>query len=536
MKMFTRKDFLKISGLGAGAVGLMSLTGCGSSSSESTSSADTSTESSDESGSSESIEVTSVTLYPENANLTSGTVTGYMGECLAEYGVELEVWAYSDDKTNAILASGDLPDVMYISTDNLDTMIQGGLLLKLDDYLDDIPHLYDSEYMEGALNFIREYRSNDTGNVYVLPTSLGSNGTALRTVDSTDRNAVKVHWKFYEAIGKPEINSFDDLLDVMEEMLNYARETEPETTWYGTVLNTGSDTDYWTCSYLWYRMQGYSEVNLPYLIETDIVNGTYNSILEDNSVYYKGLKWYNQAYQRGLMDEDSITLDRATQKPKVDDGYTMVPSGYIPGWVSVYQPILIPGTNLYYNDSQPYGTPSVVIGVNANTENIEGSLALLNMLADPTAKLITTTGPEGELWYLDENGDAYLTDEGKEYILENGTGLGFTTSSGESVQLFNIACMNRPGAETIYGDGEGGYRAGSYELWSDYQQLQTEGNETFESWKEFCGYDSWMDWLEAENAYVSEGPLTYMESFLSTPDDTMQFTVSSIADKVIEYS
>ena len=45
-----------------------------------------------------------------------------------------------DEKTNAILASGDLPDVMHVNAENLSLMIDAGMVLKLDDYLDDLPH------------------------------------------------------------------------------------------------------------------------------------------------------------------------------------------------------------------------------------------------------------------------------------------------------------------------------------------------------------------------------------------------------------
>lgn len=54
----------------------------------------------------------------------------------ASRGFNVEVWAYSDEKTNAILASGDMPDIMYIPAKNVDDMIESGMLLNLDDYLD----------------------------------------------------------------------------------------------------------------------------------------------------------------------------------------------------------------------------------------------------------------------------------------------------------------------------------------------------------------------------------------------------------------
>ena len=59
---------------------------------------------------------------------------------------------------------------------------------------------------------------------------------------------------------------------------------------YGTVLNSGSDTEYWGNIITWLRWHGYTENQLPYLLETNMIEGKYSSILEDNSVYYQGLK------------------------------------------------------------------------------------------------------------------------------------------------------------------------------------------------------------------------------------------------------
>ena len=101
---------------------------------------------------------------------------------------------------------------------------------------------------------------------------------------------------------------------------------------YGTILNNGSDTNYFACIQQYDRWFGYDEWNLAYMLETNMAEGTVSSILNDGSKYYEGLKWYNEVYRRGLMDPDSINNDRPTQKAKVDAGYAVIPSGNLPGW------------------------------------------------------------------------------------------------------------------------------------------------------------------------------------------------------------
>jgi len=480
--------------------------------------------------------VPTITFYPRDANLTSGLVEGFKGDYFASRGFNLDVWAYSDEKTNAILSSGDLPDVMFIPEESLDTMIKNDMLLNLDEYLDDMPHVSSYEPLDAALKYVKKYKSADTGSVYGIPIEVGDNCAKYAYVNATERNAVRLNWDIYEEIGAPEINNFDDLLDVMEQMQEAHPTDEEGNAFYGTVLNNGSDTDFWASMVMWYRFQGYQEEQLPYLLEADMINGTFSSILSKDSMYYKGLKWYNEAYKRGLMDPDSINNDRPTQKAKVDGGYTQIPSGYLPGWASTYLEYYIPDTNIYYNATNTYGDVRYMIGINANTENLDACLAFVDMLADPDAYLTINNGPDGEFWYSDDSGNAYFTEEGMDYLEKNGGDMtGYTLSNGETLEYWNSPFIAWNGAATSFSDGEGGIRTASVSGWTELNELNID-NESFHAWQETTGYETWKDWLEAEGAYYSESELANLNSFTSLPDDTMKLTVDAIKDKVVNAS
>ena len=525
----------------AGAMAL-SMAACGSSSSSTASStvAESASESAEsttqfnigEVGTTTSADVPTITLYPRDANLTSGLVGGYKGDYFASRGFNVEVWAYSDEKTNAILASGDMPDIMYIPAKNVDDMIESGMLLNLDDYLDQMPHVQSYDGLDTALNYVREYRSNDTGSVYVMPLVVGDNATHYLASDTTERNAVKLNWAAYEAAGCPEITDMDSLLDATEAMLAAMPTAEDGNPMYGTVLNSGSDTSYWACMVMWYRMQGYLEQELPYLLEENMVDGTVESILSEDSMYYQGLKWYNSAYKRGLIDPDSISNDRATQKPKVDNGYTITPSGYLPGWANTYMPYYVPGTKIYYNYTNTYGDSNYVIGINAKTENLEACLNFIDMLADPDAYLWIRSGPAGEIWDVDENGVATITETGIESAKKYGTGGVFTTSSGEEIALWNTPwIVSDGGALTSYTDAEGNPRANMTSTWTEMLEISTD-NDAVRAWQKDTGYDTWMDWLNENNAYADSSALDDIGTFVSIPDDVMQLTIDSIKDVV----
>ena len=481
--------------------------------------------------------VPTITFYPSAANLSSGLVGGFRGDYFASRGFALDVWAYSDEKTNAILASGDLPDVMFIPENSLDIMIESGMLLNLDDYLDDMPHLQAYEPMETALKYIREYKSAGTGSVYGLTTDVGDNMARYKSIDSTERNAVKLRWDVYEEIGAPEMNSMDDVLDVMEQMLAARPTAEDGTPYYGTVLNNGSDSNYWANMVMWYRMQGYSEVQLPYLLEANMAEGTYSSILSKDSMYYKGLKWYNEAYRRGIMDPESINNDRPTQKIKVDEGYAMIPSGYLPGWAPTYYEYYIPGTKVYYNYTATYGKSRVMIGINANTKNLDACLAFLDMLCDPDAFLTVSSGPEGECWEADENGVAGLTEAGRAHMekAKMGDSSGFVLSSGEKMELWNTPWVVANGAITSYKDADGTPLCCTTTGWPEVDSFGSQ-NESFKNWQKVTGHENWKEWLESENAYFNNPDMEDVNNFTTNPDDMMKLTADAIKDKVVNAS
>lgn len=537
-----RNPFKRPFALGLAGAMALSMAACGSSSSSTASStvAESASESAEstaqfnigEVGTTTSADVPTITLYPRDANLTSGLVSGYKGDYFASRGFNVEVWAYSDEKTNAILASGDMPDIMYIPAKNVDDMIESGMLLNLDDYLDQMPHVQSYDGLDTALNYVREYRSNDTGSVYVMPLVVGDNATHYLASDTTERNAVKLNWAAYEAAGCPEITDMDSLLDATEAMLAAMPTAEDGNPMYGTVLNSGSDTSYWASMVMWYRMQGYYEQELPYLLEENMVDGTVESILSEDSMYYQGLKWYNSAYKRGLIDPDSISNDRATQKPKVDNGYTITPSGYLPGWANTYMPYYVPGTKIYYNYTNTYGDSNYVIGINAKTENLEACLNFIDMLADPDAYLWIRSGPAGEVWDVDENGVATITEAGIESAKKSGAGGVFTTSSGEEIALWNTPwIVSDGGALTSYTDAEGNPRANMTSTWTEMLEISTD-NDAVRAWQKDTGYDTWMDWLNENNAYADSSALDDIRTFVSIPDDTMQLTIDSIKDVV----
>ena len=480
-------------------------------------------------------EIRKVSLYPGNANLLSGTVSGFKGDFFAESGLEVEVWAYSAEKTTAIMASGDLPDIMYVSPKNLETMIEQDMILCLDDYLDQIPNWqkYD-EVLSVAENYMREYRSGNTGKLYAMPTTVGK--SAEKAIPSVGTNPVKIRWDMYEGIGAPEIKSFDDLIDVMIQMKEKYPTDADGNKMFGTVLNSGSDSMFFKAMTAWWKWHGYDNGNMAanYLLEADMATGEVSSILEDDSIYRQGLEWYNRVYREGLLDPDSINVGRSTQNKKIDSGLAYVPSGFLPGYAPTYYEYYIPGTSIYNSDSKPYGAQSYIV-INKKTTNLEACLDFINLLMDPFSYLNLNYGPEGDMWYIDGE-DIYLTDRCKAYLEKNNWAInGYIHETGEEFSIFNTAFITHTGTKLEYKDGNGNYRYPMITNWSEFAAARA-GDETLKNWKATTGYDNFVEWLEAEDALYTTSPLDNVSEFLTAADSERSLLLNAVKDVVVNAS
>lgn len=477
-------------------------------------------------------ELTTITIYPKNGDLLSGVLDGYKGRFFAEHGLRIEVWAYSDDKTNAILASGDLPDIMYLNDTILPTMIQAEMLLPLDEHLEKMPNVMARENLVPALNYAREYKSNDTGKLWYMPVNVG---VADGSGDETERYAIRLNWEFYEGIGAPEVTNIWDLIPVVKQMLEAYPEGNPDgsnkSKNYGTVLNSGSDTTYWGNIQMPFYWSGYQVTELPYMLEADMIEGTYTSILNTESKYYESLKWYNAMYREGLIDPDSINLDRPTQKAKVDGGNVMLPTGTNPGWRPTYYQILLDDTRSYYPDYSTYG--AVGIGINAKTDKLDACLKFLDLIANADNYMPFRQGPEGWKWEFDENGNVVLTDAFIETI-KAGTTMG-PMADGEEFMLWNTPWITHYGEPTTLTDPKGNPIPCNINGWKEYQEISGT-NPTYLKWKDRVGYATYNEWAASQGKYFNTSPIQDVSSFTSQPDDMTKLVMDALRDVVVTAS
>ena len=184
-----------------------------------------------------------------------------------------------------------------------------------------------------------------------------------------------------------------------------------------------------------------------------------------------------------------------------------------------------------------YGNSGSLIAINARTRNLDAALAFLDMLCDPDAFLTILNGPGGSFWYSDGEGNAFFTEAGLKHletaVMADSTG--FILGSGEKLELWNTPWVVNSGAYTSFMDGQGNPRMPYTQHWRENNEMKS-SNEMFRSWQETTGWNSWKDWLIANDAYFPESPLDGVFEFCTLPDDSMELIVSALRNTVVNAS
>ena len=470
--------------------------------------------------------ITHITLYPIDAGAESGVRDGYIKELFAQNGLEVEIWAYSEDKTNAIMASGDLPDIMYVTEENLKILIEGNMILGLEDYLEKMPHVTSLEGMGTALNYMRKFQSNNTGTLYALPVYVGKGSND----GTTERYNLKVFWDYYEEIGAPEFDSLDGLIPILKEI----QEKHPTDAAGNKVYAVGTYYDPANFNYLYgySTLFGYRNNYFNQMVAADMTEGKLEYLLDEDGILKEALTWFNELYKEGLFDPNSINMDRPTHQAMISghgsNGTYILSLPDSPGWAPVYQGLYWEGEKVFFPNYSAFGEKSRgFIVVNANTQNLDACLAMLDLMADPDQYLVWRSMPAGEKWDV-KDGVAYLTDAQLECLKNGAT---FVASTGEEERLFNIPSICSVGADTTYKDKDGNVLPPLCHMWPEALAVVNASTQGL-SWQETTGYANWVELLQDKGGLYTESLLLNAESFVEQPSDEQKLIIDSLVDTV----
>lgn len=448
-----------------------------------------------------------ITIYDQNSTF-SGKVDGWFADILKEkFGAELSFRASSDYGFSAYVEQGFLGDIIIFSNEYDYRLVQeAGLLFDWEQH--DILSTYAPYIAENLTDALEKNRLMNADNgIYGINGDISSSGSGH--TDFTD--VTYIRWDLYARLGYPEINTLEDLIPVLTDMTEMAREDSPSqniyavssfTSWDNKMLNMVSSTA---------SLYGYREFGLGlYNPDTD----SYEECIDRDGIYIRCLKFYNALNRAGLIDPNSSSQSYDYAKVNYERGNAIFGLfDYITGGFNTdanmeagkcMMPIAAKDfSNLCIQDSI-YGS-DYVWTIGSTSKNPEICMEIINWLFTPEGALTDLYGPIGTTWDYDSNGNPYLTEFGYTCLSNTATPMpeGYNgTFEGGMIQFvcptwnenttipgadvsFNYMTWESTLNSSWYKDNYGSYEA-SLSEWSSYTNAATV-NEYIES----NGYTVW---------------------------------------------
>ncbi|MGN1147869.1 MAG: extracellular solute-binding protein [Lachnospiraceae bacterium] len=434
-------------------------------------------------------------------------------------------------------AAGDLGDLIIVGADNgkLEELATAGLIIDMQDYLKD----------KGIMRYetaIKELNNAVSAEgIYAIPSELSSNSPLTPSETSELTYGPYLRWDAYAELGYPEIETLEDLLPIlkdMQELIPVGDTGNPTYAfsffkdWDGNLMNNAKQP---ACLY------GYDEIGFV-LAKAD--GSDYQSIIEDDSLYVRALKFYFEANQLGLVDPDSPTQNYDSVFQKYVDGDILFSIWPWQGQ-SAYNTLShkeegkgfmlapIEDMQIFSYGCRPSGNSQAVIAIGSNAEDPERLADFIDWLYSPEGIQINgaqvsggTAGPEGLTWEMTEEGPV-LTEFGVQALMngevevpeEWGGGLW-----GDGVSALNF----KPVAQ---GDLDSNGYPYAYFLWDSVAGMETTALD--KAWSEHMGAASTMEYLERNDMMMIAPGCNYTAPTESSEIFTMRSQCKSI---IVEYS
>jgi multiple sugar transport system substrate-binding protein/putative aldouronate transport system substrate-binding protein len=356
-----------------------------------------------------------IVIYSQTAN-SSGNQVGWAAEILKEkFGVEVMIVNEKDGTFATRMSTGDLGDIVIFgsSGNQYRDAVEASALFdwEEDDLLKEFgPYIY--ENMQLALEKNRELNGN--GKVHGFGFDVASNA------DDHDAHIYYpyLRWDLYEELGKPEIETLEDFIPILLAMQELEPESQIGTKTYAVSSFPDWDGDMVMMVKSTAALYGWEEFGVGLY---NVIDQTFQGALDEDGMYLRCLRFYNQLNQLGLFDPDSMTqtFESATQKYRNGVSFfnifTFVAETFnsdenleagralqcIP---ANDQLNLVNGLNVYGKNR--------VWAIGAKTNYPELCMEIINWFATPEGVLAYNYGPQGVTWDYDENGNTYLTETG----------------------------------------------------------------------------------------------------------------------------
>lgn len=456
---------------------------------------------------------------------TSGIQENWYADILEEkFGVKLNLLPSGDQgeqKLQALMASGELPDiVVFKEYSQVANAVAGDMLLAYDDYKDLVPNLY--TYADKSLQYMADNVSEGKGKAYAV----GNNINTALPERGTLNWGPYLRYDLYKQIGSPEIKTYTDFLEAVKQMVELEPTNADGKKNYGFSL--WSDWDSTTamlveCVGNLYG-RSYDEARLA---ELDVATGEMKAVTDPESWYMKGINFFYQANQMGLLDPDSMIQRFDDAVAKMSEGRTMFTFWE---WATGtfdnpenhankvgFRAVMAEDEKVLSQQLCPIGR-TWTTAVSSATEYPELCMQVVDYLYSPEGTMTMLNGPEGVCWNINADGVPELTEDGYAYINDPTKELPGGGSLSAAGSIFNAPGLNGNVIHPEYNEPLASSQ------WSTFKQSE---DALKEEWREDYGVFDQLELVRNRDA-IAQDPFAPMPIM---PDD-MTVIASNVGNVV----
>lgn len=391
---------------------------------------------------------------------TSGLVEGWSADIVKEkVGVEIELLPSGDQgeqKLQALMASGELPDlVVFKDTKQVANAVAGDMLLAYDDYKDIVPNIYKNG--EQSLQYYSDNVSEGKNKAYSVGNSIQ---TQLETKGELNWGPY-LRYDLYKEVGSPEIKTIEDYLPVLKQMQDkYPKNADGQKVYAFSLWKDWDNAVAMQAQNIG-CVNGISTDILGQFGELDVTANTIKSCMDEDSSYLRGLKFYYEANQMGLMDPDSLTQRFEDALEKATNGRTLF-SWW--GWATGtfdspenqnkgigFMPVEAQDAKILHQGLSPIGKLWSA-SVSKATKYPEKAMKFIDWTFFSDEGTMTMyNGPQGVTWDLDANGKPVVLEEGYPYLRDATKELPGGGTMGKSINGINIYGLKDTEINATYG-------------------------------------------------------------------------------------
>ena len=354
-------------------------------------------------------------------------------------GVDLTVEGVDVNKAQVILAGGDTTDLLsYQYSTDVQNSIEGGQLLPLNDLIEKYaPNI--ANLAPERLDMAKRLFGDEDGNFYALPINAGLEGCS----NNIDRFNYIIRWDLYADMGYPEVKNGDDMLKLLAEMQKMHPENENGDKTYGMGFAISNGATQGFDKRFWYTY-GYRNSTDNILTKVSDQTMVFN-YTDDGSPFWQAAEYYNKAYRMGLLDPDSLSMQEADYKAKIEAGVYLSPdyATYAKAYVAAqndpdthvgFESIPVEGTTVWINSNQIGGWEMWFLAIPKTCSNPEAAIKLLNYTFGYEGARLLKSGAEGTHWNV-VDGELVPTDEAIRLLQVGGDEL-----NASGIRTMNMLC------------------------------------------------------------------------------------------------